>query len=381
MGRLRLSGVKRPYRGWFLVVILASLVSPAVGQPPAHLPAKPLDGVIAHVRDTLQHWMAQHHIPGVAIAVEDASGLRWSEALGRANVETNIPLTQQTLMRVASLSKPMTSVAVGLLYEQGHLDLDWPVQFYLPFFPSKRWYFSTRQLAGHLAGIRHYQGDEFYNTRSYRTVRDALDAFQYWPLLHKPGHQYLYSSYGWNLISAVIEARSGKAFLDYMQHHVFDPLGMKQTVAEHKAGQRSSRSRQYQWRNGVLVEAPYVDNSIKWAAGGYLSTALDLVKLGRSMLHATLLRPSTINLLFTPQFTAHGEPTNYGMGWAVRDQNGRRYIGHTGGAVGGSSVLVLTREAGGIVVALICNLEGVTMHPMGMYILDQFAEIRLTADE
>ena len=82
------------------------------------------------------------------------------------------------MFRIGSVSKPVTAFAVGLLVEQGKLDLDAPVQMYVPAFPEKKWPISTRQAAGHIAGIRHYRGAEFLSSQYYATVEGGLKIFQ-----------------------------------------------------------------------------------------------------------------------------------------------------------------------------------------------------------
>jgi CubicO group peptidase (beta-lactamase class C family) len=81
----------------------------------------------------------------------------WSEGFGMADLEQQVPATPLTRFRVGSVSKPLTSAALGLLVEEHKLDLDAPIQKYVPSFPQKPWPITTRQLAGHLAGIRHYK--------------------------------------------------------------------------------------------------------------------------------------------------------------------------------------------------------------------------------
>ena len=129
---------------------------------------------------------------------------------------TATPVTPQTRFRVGSVAKPMTAVAVAQLVDAGRLDVDAPIQTYAPDFPTKRWPLTTRQVGAHLGGIRHYRGNEFMSNVRYPTVADGLTIFAADSLLHEPGTAYAYSSYGYNLISAVVEGASGEDFLGYM---------------------------------------------------------------------------------------------------------------------------------------------------------------------
>src|SRR5438552_14084215 len=118
------------------------------------------------------------HIPGVQVAVAIDGTLVWSEGFGYADAARKRPVTRATQFRIGSVSKPLTAAAVALLYEEGKLDLDAPVQRYVPTFPDKGYPITTRQLAGHLAGIRHYKDQEFFLNRRFATVLDGLTIFQ-----------------------------------------------------------------------------------------------------------------------------------------------------------------------------------------------------------
>src|SRR5438046_2248185 len=141
------------------------------------------------------------HIPGVQVAVAIDGTLVWSEGFGYADAARRRPVMRATQFRIGSVSKPLTAAAVALLYEQGKLDLDAPIQRYVPTFPEKGYPITTRQLAGHLAGIRHYEGQEFFSNRHYATVLDRLKILQADSLLFAPGTRFPYPRYGWHLVS------------------------------------------------------------------------------------------------------------------------------------------------------------------------------------
>ncbi len=296
--------------------------------------------------------------PGMSVAVAVGGRIVWAEGFGLADVEDRSTVWEETRFRIGSISKPLTAAAVAQLVEGGRLNLDATVQTYVPSFPTKRWPITTRQVAGHLAGIRHYNGDEFLSSTPYRSVLAGLAIFQDDSLLFEPGTKFRYSSYGWNLVSAVVEGASGESFLPYMRDHVFRPLGMTNTVADHVDSIIPQRTRFYDRDSlGFIMNAPFVDNSYKWAGGGFLSTPTDLVRFGMAHLRAGFLRPETIRLLWTPQQTADGEATGYGVGWFVdTDRDGRRIISHGGGSIGGTAMLLVFPEQD-VVVAMVGNMS------------------------
>jgi len=336
----------------------AILASPLGAQPAAAPPSSATARAIAASRDLIERERARTLAPGVSVAVSRGGRLLWSEAIGCADLELQVPVSTATRLRIGSVSKPLTSVALGLLVEEGRLDLDAPVQRYVPDFPQKAWPITTRQLAGHLAGIRHYEKGEFEIRDHYDTVRKGLAIFEKDALLFEPGTMFSYSSYGWNLIAAVIEGASGERFLDVMRKRVFDPAGMAHTSPDDPAPIVPDRGRFYtRTEKGEIVNAGYVDNSSKWAGGGFLSTAEDLLALANALLEGRLLKPETVRLLWTSQKTKDGKETGYGMGWSVGvDAKGRRKISHSGGAQGGTAYLIIYPDEG-LAAAMIVNSD------------------------
>lgn len=331
-------------------------------------------------------------IPGVSVAVGVAGELVYAEGFGWAGVENRAPVLPSTKFRIGSVSKPLTSVAVGRLVQQGALDLDRPVREIVPYWPEHRWTVTTRQIAGHVAGIRHYRGDEFLSGEPYATVEEGVRIFADDTLLFEPGTDYSYSSYGWNLVSAVVEEAAGEPFLAYMRRRVIEPMGLDETVADHPDSIVRGRTEFYVRSEeddaggadgedrGRLLNAPYVDNSYKWAGGGYLATPSDLVRFGFAMLRSRdpgtegVLEPDVVERMWTSLTLRSGEETGYGIGWSVaRDSAGRRIVGHGGGSVGGTTFFRLYPEQG-VVVAVTANMSDADLDEAGEEIGRAFLE-------
>jgi CubicO group peptidase (beta-lactamase class C family) len=371
-----------PARPLRLLALTLALLAGVALPTPTHLDAQApalaevhagddwLDAVRA-ARTAVRAVMDSAGVPGASVAVGVGDGIVWSEGFGWADLEQRVPVTPLTRFRVGSVSKTMTASGLGLLVERGRVDLDEPVQRYVPDFPEKRWPVTTRQLGGHTAGIRHYRGNEMLSAKSFPTVASGLTIFAEDTLLFEPETGYAYSSYGWNLLSAVMEGASGRPFLAFMRDEVFEPLGLRNTVAEHMDSIIPWRTRYYeQGEDGRLVHAPYVDNSYKWAGGGFLSTPEDLVRFGRAHLRPGFLRAATLAELQEPQTLRNGESTGYGIGWRRYPQDdGDQALGHSGGSVGGTTLLLLVPEHD-LVVAGVVNISG----PAGR-IVEEVAEI------
>jgi CubicO group peptidase (beta-lactamase class C family) len=355
-----------------LIVLAALRVPLGMAQEPgsaATLTAAELEPAAVFAGQIVEAVREGSGTPGVSVAVGVGDRIVWSGGFGWADLEQRVAVTPATRFRIGSVSKPLTAAALGLLVDAGRLDLDAEVQAYVPDFPRKRWPITSRQVAGHLAGIRHYDGDEFLSNRPYETVREGLAIFESDSLLFEPGTRFAYSSYGWNLLSAVIEGASGHDFLSFMEERVFGPIGMRSTTADRPHAIVPDRARPYHGRvpEPGLFNAPFVDNSYKWAGGGFLSTPEDMVRFGlehlRSLGGQGILRPGTVRLLWTSQRRSDGEETGYGIGWSSgTTPDGRNWVGHGGGSIGGTSYLLVLPERE-TVVAMATNF---TRGPAGL---------------
>lgn len=352
----------------FSLVLTATCVAGAKAQvvAPSRAPAPALAGeprahaaAIQRERQFIVDTMRVLGAPGASVTVIKEGKVVWSEGFGWADMEQQVAVTPLTRFRIGSVSKSLTSLALGLLVQEGKLDLDAPIQRYVPSFPQKQAPITIRELAGHTAGIRHYRGNEMLIQRHYGSVTEALDIFSRDTLLFTPGARFSYSSYGFNLLSAAIERAAGEPFVQFMARRVFEPMGLRHTVAEYPDSLIPFRAHFYTRAdsgNGI-VNAPFVDNSYKWAGGGFLSTTDDLARLGQLLLDGAALKPETRQLLWTSQRTTDGKETGYGMGWFVdRDAAGRRRVYHSGGSVGGTAYLLIYPDEK-LVLALLVNSD------------------------
>jgi CubicO group peptidase (beta-lactamase class C family) len=174
-------------------------------------------------------------------------------------------------------------------------------------------------------------------------------------LLFEPGTAYSYSTYAYSLISAAIETASNTPFTAYMEKEIFSPLRMHNTVPDYSDSIVSNRVRFYDDYGKGLVNALLVDNSYKWAGGGYLSTPSDLVLMGRELLKPNLLSPDAVKVLLTPQRLKNGTPTIVGITWRMEaDSKGRRIVHHGGASEGGRAFVILFPEQD-IIIAICAN--------------------------
>jgi CubicO group peptidase (beta-lactamase class C family) len=293
----------------------------------------------------------------VAVAMQNE--LRWSNGYGLADIENFVPAKAHTVYRLGSISKPITAVAVMQLVERGKLDLDAPVQKYVPSFPAKPWPVTTRHLLSHLSGIRHYRNEaEVNSTRHYTDMLEPLRIFQDDPLLFEPGARFSYTTYGYNLLGAVAESASGLRFADYLRENVFRPAGMDKIGADDHFRIIPNRARGYRKSPaGEIQNCNLADTSNKIPGGGMSSTVEDLVKFGLAVQTHVLLKKDTVEQMFTRQKTTAGQAVDYGLGFAIREFEDKRSAGH-GGSQQGVNTFLHMLPADGVAVAVMLNLEG-----------------------
>ncbi|GAB4239970.1 MAG: serine hydrolase domain-containing protein [Ekhidna sp.] len=308
-------------------------------------------------------------LPSISIATMIGGKMAWSYAVGYQNLKERIPADTSTLYRIGSVSKALTSLGLGVLIQEGSIQLDSSIQYYTgKFLHTPK--ITIRQLASHQSGIRNYITCfcfpvwEYYRNKSFENVEESLDDFEHDPLLFKPDESFSYSSYNYTAMSLAMESAQSLSFLDFMGKHVFGPLGMLHTRANSDADRRQAVP--YVTDVNYFKQAPEVDMSNKWAGGGFVSTPSDLVRAGNALLDTLLVNSKIISEITTPQRLNDDSvnPQNYAL--SMRHGFSRRYldgtyetevIHHGGMAVGGLALLVVFPKSE-MVIALTINKGG-----------------------
>jgi CubicO group peptidase (beta-lactamase class C family) len=321
------------------------------------------------------------NIPAMSVAVAQDDEIRFERAYGTADLQNSVPATPATVFRIASTTKSLTAVAVMQLVEKGKLDLDAPVQKYVPSFPTKTFPITTRLLLAHLSGIRNYRRDEPERTNRYETLTEALSIFKDDPLEFEPGTKFSYTTYGYTLVGAVIESVSGMSYIDYMRENIFKPAGMQHTQADDVFAIIPNRAAGYHPKvygvfDGNVRNADLMDSSYKLSAGGLVSTADDLARFAIALQDGVLIKSDTFQQMCTTQKTRDGRETGYGLGWYV--QTGDRATSDSpiwlGGVQPGFTSVLRIWPSKHTAVVILTNLEGGGRLGLGT-LADQIAEI------
>ncbi len=341
--------MKNVYLIFFFLLIL--LFNGLVAQTP-DLSSEELAEFEAYV---MQH-IEDEELVGLSVAWSHA-GKEWAKGYGYADLENKIPATAQSSYRMASVSKPFTAVGLLKLVEEGRVNLDAEVQTYLPWYPQKQWSLTSRHLLGHLGGVSHYRNySAEAQTNRDMTTREALEIFMDWELLHAPGTRYRYTTYGYNVLWAVMEAASGQSYQDFMKSEVWGPAGMETATVDYLRDLIQNRVNGYTKRDGEIINSLPVSTSLKIGGGGTRASVIDMVRFAQALSDGKILKQETLDQMWRPMVTSNNFHTGYGMGWGIDSQNGRRLVRHSGAQEGTRTVLAHF-PALDLSVAVASNLE------------------------
>src|SRR5689334_19219256 len=341
-------------------------------------------GAAEQARQIVRARMSENNLAGLSIAVGVDGEIVWTEGFGFADIENRAPVTPSLRFRTGTASIVLTSAAIGLLSDEGRLKLADEIQKYVPDFPHKQWPVTVRQVMGQVAGFPTEDPDNGVLTSSHcERPSDAVAIFAKEPLLFQPGTQYCDSTFGWVLLSAVVEAAGGTPFVTFLNERIFRPLGMLDTFKESVTNPPSDAATSYNPRFAAnptygLTPLPKFDYSCHAGSNGFLSTPSDLVRFGMAINRGKLLHPQTVEMLQTRQRLTSGELTGYGLGWEFKTLTlaGDRLqaAGHNGHFWVEEVASLLTVPERGLAVAVMSNVSFAGTPALAERIAEAFAD-------
>ena len=282
--------------------------------------------------------------------------IQWQQAAGYSDLKNQIAFDTTTITRIASISKPMTAIAIMQLFEEGKLDLNESIQTYIPSFPTKQeGEITVKQLLQHTAGIGAYKNNrEQQNTVNYPTLSHAVELFKDRELLAVPGQKFNYTTYGYVVLGLIIEKVSGMSYEAYMQANIWDKANMTHTGIEKADTPVDNQSLTYhKSSNGKIKPTKPTNLSDRVPGGGIYSTVTDMLKFGDAVLNNSLIQASTFEMMTqNPGIKTQG--SGYGMGWYLYGKNPKygNVFGHTGAQTGASAFLMLLPEVKTSIIVL-----------------------------
>lgn len=273
--------------------------------------------------------------PGAAIAIAKGGRIVYSHAYGLRDREQGLPAAVGTHYEIGSITKQFTAAAILQLQEAGKLRIDDKVAAYLPGAPHAA-EVTLRQLLSHTSGLPEYLDamDADHTIDKPATFDQLMAHIAGKPLDFVPGSHRTYSNTGYAMLGRIIELVSDESYRHYVQTHLLDPAGMRQTFTVADEGRLPDMALGYSREKGRTGRAGTIGDSVGWAAGFLVSTVGDLQQWNIALQGGRIVTPADYALMSTSVKTADGGDAGYGFGLFVDTLDGQPRVGHTGGSLG-----------------------------------------------
>jgi serine beta-lactamase-like protein LACTB len=305
-------------------------------------PAAGYEAVARALEQLIEHQLRDKELPALSIALVDDQRIVWARGFGFARPDST-PATAETVHRVGSVSKLFTDIGIMQLAERREVDLDAPVSRYVPTFrpnQTSSTAITLRQLMAHRSGLQREPPVGHYFDNTEPTLAATIASLSGRPLVYPPETRTKYSNAGIAVVGYALELLKGEPFTRYLHRSVLVPLGIETSAFEPTAHVRDRLATAYMWTwDGRRFPAPTFQLGMA-PAGSMYASVLDLGRFlsvlfaGGQSGNNRVLRRRTLEQMWTPQYSAPGQRTGFGIGFALGELDGRRRIGH-GGAIYG----------------------------------------------
>lgn len=356
---------------WIVLLCLLNALEPLPAQQPQTLLAPPettksadYSEVIECLQVAIEYEMDRKQIPAFSIAIVEDDGLVWSAGFGFQDSASQIPATADTVYRVGSLSKLFTDIVLLQQVEAGKLDLDAPVQQYLPEFQPANPYdaaITLQQLMSHRSGLVREPPVGNYFDPTEPTLGETVASLNQTTLVYPPDSKTKYSNAALAVVGAVLEKQLDQSQPDQVRQEILEPLGMKDSSFVVTPAVQSKLAtgwmRTYDERRFVAPEFLLGTGP----AGNLYSSVNDLSKFLVYLLSENPAKPilqnQTMKLMTTPGTDAQGAPLRFGIGFRIDELDGHKRFGH-GGAVYGFSTQIEALPERKLGVVAVASLDG-----------------------
>jgi CubicO group peptidase (beta-lactamase class C family) len=350
------------------VVSIAASLEPADGEESGgqrtQVPAAKIDEIFARWDKT--------NSPGAVLAVIQNGSIVYQRGYGMANLDQDIPLSPESVLNIASMSKQFTAASIVILARQGRLSLDDDVHKYFPELPDYGASITIRHLIHHTSGLR---DDILLNVIAGRTLHgfttdDAVKLIvQQKELNSRPGEEYSYTNSGYSLMAEIIKRTSGKALRPFADEHIFRPLGMTHSVfcddntmiLKHRAAGYAPVA--HGFRNA--------ESGIEAVGPGNMWTTVGNLLLWDQNFYNNRLGDGLIDELLTPGKLTNGQPLTYAYGLYVDEYKGVKRVQHSGSIPGFCSYMARFPD-NGISVICLANLSSLDPADLAQRVADLY---------
>jgi len=366
---------RRMVLGLFVLLALSFTALPSAAAPRTNAPD------FAAIDRYIESQMQAAHVPGMALGIVQGDQIVHLKGFGSAD-PSGRAVTPHTPFILGSVSKSLTALAVMQLVEAGKLELDAPVQRYLPWFRVADADASARITVRHL--LYHTSGlPEITNTMEAATLEEYTRNLRTVVLDSPVGSRHEYCSCNYRVLGLIVETVSGQSFESYMQQHVFAPLQMQHSFAAEAPAQRDGLAQGYQWLFGLSVPINRGYNTSNVPGGYLISSAEDLCHVLIAELNggrfgaASVVSAAGVAAMQQPGvLTGHSDGSGYGMGWVNGPVGGVPVIYHNGAGLNFHSLLLMEPHGRwGVVMLVNANsiLATASFQALEAGVIDQLA--------
>lgn len=349
-----------------LALVVGVVLVPAFAQQ--RLPTVNRTATSSAVDAVVQKAMQSRRIPGAAVAVVHDGTIVFQRAYGFANLETDTPLAVNSIFEIASLTKQFTAAGIMMLVEEGKVQLDDLLSAYVEPVPPSWQRISIRHLLTHTSGLDVSAMPRVEGVAPLSIGRkQAFDFIVQQPMFTATGRTGWYSDAGYVLLGMVIEKVTGRTYREFVTERIFRPLKMEDSSLRDKTRVLKRRVSTYSLRNGEIVNWRRESDYELPSAFGIHSTLQDLAAWDASLRRSSLLKPSSLEQIWTPAKLDNGESARvyghlYGFGWELADLRGVPTVGH--GGASGTYILRFVDEP--LTIIVLTNLETEERHPRAL---------------
>lgn len=282
------------------------------------------------IDDYIKAEMQRQQIPGLSLAVVKDGKIIKAQGYGLANIEWNAPARPETVYKIGSVSKQLIATGVLLLWQEGKLSLDDPINKYLDSTPDAWKAITIRHLLTHTSGIvREAPG---FDPLKVQPDAEVIKTAYALPLRFQPGEKWEYCNVGYFILAEITRRLTNKAWSEFLDERVFQPLAMNATRTTDMTALVPQRANGYLQRDGKLQNAA-IYLALR-PSGAFLSSVLDLAKWDAALYTDKILNAATREQMWTPVLLNNGTSYPYGFGWELSMVGKHKVVSHGGSMPG-----------------------------------------------
>lgn len=336
----------------YLIITLLIFLQGCDGNPKNIEPTKGFESLVLKLEDAINYEIENKELNAISMVLVDDQKIVWSKGFGYENPKEKILADAYTIYRVGSVSKLFTDMAIMQRVEKNEIDLDEPIQTYLPDFnpvnPFKK-PITLRQMMSHKSGLLREPREGNYFTDDEISLKATVESIIPSKLIHAPESKTKYSNAAIAVVGYTLEAIYETPYVDYMQKHILEKIGMNNSAFAPNKKIKSRLAKATMWSyDGRIFTAPTFELGMI-PAGSLYAPVTDLAKFLMMIFNKGMgpnefvIKPETLNEMISPQFGGI-KTQGYGIGFNLSEHGGYQKIGHGGAIYGFSTQLYAIPE-------------------------------------